>query len=412
MVHTWDYSAPMCAAQSAWPNQDEVEFVLAVLEEAFKSCRFSVQDDWNTYSNFEISLASLDFQSSPGLPYCREFTTIGQWLKFDGISCDPFQKQALYYDVCRVFDSSFPLEIRSFIKAEPHKLSKAERKRWRLILALPLCYQVAWRMSLGFVSDLFVSNVSSIPLQHAMIPFQGGWKDFLRCWQARGYNCGKDMEAWDWTMGWFHFDIILQLVYRLCRRGNPDWVRVVHLLFSKLFGPGWTLVLSDGSMWEKEFYGMNVTGGFWTIVVNGIGQLIDHVLTCKRAGLSIYPLPVCCGDDELKRSDQFSQVEYERLGLRPKPLVGCLEFVGHTWTENGPIPCYFLKHLKKFMYIEDKDRETFLDAMCRLYCHSDCYYFWQFVASEVGVNVFSKPYYLHWYDMPALQSYTLNSLKF
>lgn len=143
-----------------------------------------------------------------------------------------------------------------------------------------------------------------------------------------------------------------------------------------------------------------------TITDNSLARQAAGIFTCMKLGLPTTETNIGhqVGDDELRRLSRDPSfiarlVEaYRQLGITIKQVDWGLEFVGHRFTRDGPQPLYLQKHVWKLFYVSDDDLPTFLDSMLRLYCHSEHYWFWNRVARDLGVRVYSRAYYLTWYD--------------
>lgn len=185
--------------QAVTPTPQALERILYECEQAYTSVIWQLPDDFDTRAAYERALMRLDMTSSPGYPYQKEAPTNGDWLKWNGVQCDRMQVERLWYDVQLVLTDQWDHIIRVFVKQEPHKISKIAEKRWRLIMASSLCVQLAWHMLFDYMNDLEIANPYDIPSQQGIVLVAGGWKTFRRQWESKGYTCGLDKSAWDWT---------------------------------------------------------------------------------------------------------------------------------------------------------------------------------------------------------------------
>lgn len=205
----------MPSASAPEPTEDLKQKILYEAEKHYMEVRCEIPEDFDQYSHYERCLRKLDMTSSPGIPYCREATTNGQWLKWDGMNMSLIQKQRLWHDVQEVFTGNYDMLIRTFIKLEPHKKSKCEEKRWRLIMAAPLPVQVAWQMLFSMLNDKEIERSYVIPSQQGLVMVNGGWKRYLEQWTSQGLQGSLDKSAWDWTAPYWMLFLDLQLRHRL-----------------------------------------------------------------------------------------------------------------------------------------------------------------------------------------------------
>lgn len=338
--------------------------------------------------------------SSPGIPYMREASTNREWLKFNGVECDWVQLERLWYDVQMVFAHQFEQKLRVFVKPEPHKISKVYSKRWRLILASPLCVQVAWHMLFDYLNDKEIDNAYFIPSQQGAVLVKGGWKMFRQQWIDSGVVYGLDKSAWDWTAPLWAIYLDLELRARLCRgRRLGEWEQHATYLYDRMFKDPY-LVLSDGTQFRQTVPGVVKSGCVSTISLNSHCQVFLHIQYSLALGLPIHPLPKCCGDDTLQSELHIHNLDvYERFGVKIKSVSHGLEFMGHSITEHGPVPMYVHKHFKKLQFVDEQLLPEYLDSMARMYAHSDLFYVWSEISSRLGYNLpLSRIAYKYWYD--------------
>lgn len=370
------------------------------MELAYQRCVWDLVDDFDQRGSFDKALRRLDMTSSPGIPYLREATTNGKWLKWNGLEVCSIQADRLWYDVQQVLQGNWETELRVFIKQEPHKLKKVQEGRWRLILASPLCVQVAWQMMFSEAYDKDIDNAYYIPSQQGAVFVGGGWKLFTQMWAQQGLTCGLDKEAWDWTAPAWVFDVCLQLTGRLMRGSRrEDWQRIAKSLHKDMFEDP-ILVLGSGMRYKQLYPGIMKSGCVGTININSRSQVAVHLIASYMMGVDPRPLPACCGDDTIQHVRHTSYLEvYERLGVRIKSVSDTLEFMGHDFPTSGPRPLYLMKHLKKAAYVREEDLGDYLDSMARMYVHTDLFWFWEKLATVLHRRLpLSRESYLYWYD--------------
>nr|QHA33888.1 RdRp [Atrato Sobemo-like virus 2] len=380
------------------PDQELKDRILYIMEKAYSTVIWTLPDNYDSYLAFERAVSNLDLTSSPGYPYCLEKPTIGQWLEHDGLHPSWRAMQRLWIDVQRVFNGTFDHIQKVFIKMEPHKVSKIVEQRWRLIIASALPVQVVWHMLFDYQNDKEIEQAYYIPSQQGLKLCGGHWKLYYQQWKQRGFDVGLDKSAWDWTApGWA---LMLDLKFRLrMGRGSRmrEWATTAAALYRDMFETS-KLLMPEGYLLQQEFCGLMKSGCVNTISTNSHMQVMIHIAANQHG--KVYPLPSCCGDDTLQCSTQCDDLEkYRRYGIFVKQVERGLEFVGHRFEHDGPKPAYYSKHLYKACYQEDDILPQYLDSMCRMYVKTPQFEVWENIASELGIKLFSREYYMYWYDV-------------
>lgn len=384
-------------------DDDEKARILQICETAYERSRYRLPSDWMSYTHFERVVRQLDFRSSPGYPYCLSHSTNGDMLGWDGVNLCPERVLNLWHDVQLFLAGEFESLYRVFIKSEPHKVSKARLDRWRLIICSPLCEQVVWTMVFGSGNDKQIETVGETPSMQGMSMPGGDWKDHLRLFKAKDLTVPMDKSAWDWTA---HIELIqldLTLRSRLLQAERPvkdKWLGLANMLYDRAFNHP-TLVLSNGQMFKQLYPGIMKSGCVNTISSNSHMQVFIHILTCMRKGsVSVFPLPCAVGDDTLNSlRNSFYPEDYAFTGAIIKEVGEEMEFVGHRWNVDGPIPLYSAKHLVRYASVKKNDIASFLDSMVRLYAHSPEFQdLWRYLAELNGVDLPSEEFVRFWYD--------------
>lgn len=398
MVHADLYFRP--SSNAIVPGRDLLERVLYECELAYKPVVWTLPEDFDTFSSFEKALRRLDMTSSPGFPYQKEAPTNGDWLKWNGMECDRIQVMRLWFDVQLVLKDEWDSVIRVFVKQEPHKKKKIEEKRWRLIMASSLCVQMAWHMLFDYMNDLEIAKAYEIPSQQGIVLVAGGWKIFKKQWESKGYTCGLDKSAWDWTAPKWALDLDLEFRARMGRGTRmEDWMRIAVVLYRHMFEDP-KIMTSDGRIYRQVVPGVMKSGCVSTISTNSHCQVFVHLVVCVEKGLPFHPLPSCCGDDTLQHEIHAQDIEvYKRYGVQVKSTSDTLEFVGHEFRSSGPAPMYIMKHLKNLHYMKEDNLGQFLDSMARMYVHTPEYAIWETIARKAGLPLpLSREAYKYWYD--------------
>lgn len=385
--------------QAMKPDLVQRERVLDQMERWYKPCRWILPDDWFSYDRFRAVLMRLEHSSSPGYPYCREKQTIGEWLGFNGFHYDPIRVQMLWLDVLEIYRGGGEMIQRVFIKQEPHKKSKAEEGRWRLIMSFPLSFQVFWHLLFDIQNDLEITNATSIPSQQGIWLHGGAWKGHVNRWKQMGYNVGLDKSAWDWTYPKWLLDWDLEFRFRMGHGEKmSEWLNHAKRMWELAFGEGAKFVTSNGTLLEQKVPGVMKSGSVVTISSNSHAQAMLHALVCMDEGVSVDPFPACCGDDTLQRLDQASIPGYAKYGVVVKSASEGLEFMGHEFLKTGPAPLYMEKHFNRLLHIDDAYLADYIDTMARMYVKTPYFEVWERIGMAFGHLLPSKRYLENWYD--------------
>lgn len=306
---------------------------------------------------FDAALQGLHLSSSVGKGSMSKFgSVVRDVLKHDGIDYDPIRVSMLRVlvkskcvDLIRGDYAPDPINV--FIKPEPHKLSKIEEGRERLISAVSLEDSMIDRM---LYREFQARNQQEItPVKQMYSPRNGG---FIRL--ASAFPQGSlsiDKKNWDFTVPkWMVFlwrDFLEDLIGGTC----PDWWRRLHRgRFEALFGPDVLFVFPDGAMAKQGFWGIMKSGCFNTLFLNSVGQVIIALLAKKRLGLSFGEFWTV-GDDtveEIPPNVESYLAEIEKLGFMVKQadVNRHVEFCGFLVDHSQIRPAYWKKHLFKVLY--------------------------------------------------------------
>lgn len=383
------------------PTEDEKNTILFCMEKAYDVVRCDMIN-WFSYKNFRAVLGLLEKSSSPGYGFSRDSPTIGEWLGFDGVDYNENRVSILWSRVLFLYNEpNIDALWKVFIKREPHKITKMNSKRWRLIQCCPLDVQVLWHLVFAKQNEMEIVHVLEIPsVQGFVLPY-GGWKLHFNQWQDQKLFYGSDKTAWDWTVKEWMIELDLEFRQRLITT-DDDWREQATKLYNNAFYDT-RLILSNGDIYQQDYPGVMKSGCVNTISTNGHCQVMLHILYSIRKGISIMPLPKVVGDDTLQDEEHAVDVElYESFGVKIKSVSDTLEFLGRQWDSSGPRPMYLSKHLFAICYKKEQYVGEILDAYLREYVNTEEFEFWCKLVKELGFGGFvhSKSYYKFWMDNP------------
>lgn len=386
------------------PPSEWKEAILYNMEEVYRECVVDVTDTLN-YKDFERCVRGLDNTSSPGYPFMFEATTIGEWLGFNGFSYNATQICKLWIMVEDILNGASLDDVlwRCFIKQEPHKKSKIEARRYRLIMCPPLHLQVVWQMVFGLQNSLEVDNAYTLPSQQGLSLPYGRWKLFYDQWRLNGLTSGTDATAWDWNLPGWMIQLDLEFRKRLVRGSTHLWETLADKLYENAFRDC-KIIFSSGKVLQQLHWGVMKSGCVNTISSNSHCGVFYHYIYCFEKNVDIYPLPKVVGDDKLQHPIHCDDIAvYEKYGMKIKSVSSTMEFVGHEFRETGPAPMYMLKHIYNLLYQDENLIVDVLDSYKRLYANYEYGFdFWTKVSKELdlSVSLLSDNYYKRWYNSP------------
>uniref|UniRef100_A0AAT9JNT4 RNA-dependent RNA polymerase n=1 Tax=Reticulitermes chinensis sobeli-like virus 1 TaxID=3133519 RepID=A0AAT9JNT4_9VIRU len=331
------------------PRADHLEAMLVSLEDAFAPVRWNIPQDFMSYEHFERVVQDLDWTSSPGYPYLLNAPTNGSFFQVqNGVPSREAKHRVWQVLSQRLLDGSCD-PIRLFIKPEPHKVSKLETGRYRLISAVSVVDQIIDSMLFGEMNQNMVEHCLEIPSKFGWSPYVGGWKVVPQ------KGLAIDKSSWDWTMQGWLFQVILELRSRLClTMGEPlkEWQRLATWRYKCLFGHP-EFILSNGLVLSQVHPGVMKSGCVNTIADNSIAQVVLHLRVCLEMGIPagwIWTM----GDDTLQESlpQEGEYLAHLSRYCIVKESTHKIEFAGHQFRVDSIEPSYFAKHCFNLLHAD------------------------------------------------------------
>lgn len=302
--------------------------------------------------------------SSPGYPYMVQYSSNASFFGYDNGKFDEGRKWAIYRMVIerlRVRDSD---PIRLFIKPEPHKESKRQKKAWRLISSVSVVDQIVDHLLFdGFNQKIQENHVYQVP--------QVGWAPVKQGWMHMPIQgVAMDKSGWDWTVLPWLPELVLQLRVSLCNNLTQEWLELASWRYNSLFGEP-LLVTSGGHLLKQRQPGVMKSGCVNTIVDNSIMQdILNKVVEC-RTGLCS-PWMMTMGDDTLQSNpgDIKGYVSELKKYCVVKDVVFGVEFAGFRFYLDRIEPLYTAKHCFTMLHLEEHLAEETAAAYALLYHRS------------------------------------------
>lgn len=267
-----------------------------------------------------------------------------------------------------------PLKV--FVKQEPHKISKIQEGRERLIQAVSLVDTMIDRILFGEML-----RVASSPEMVGMTPCLVGWAPWHSGWRLIQKKFGDnsmsiDRKAWDWTVQeWLvsFWNIFLKEMHP----GAPVWwstlvdYRLDQLFYHAIFK------FQDGLMVVQEHPGIMKSGCLLTLILNSVSQVYLHCVAMMRIGQEpTFNIPFCVGDDTIMNVMDCAQSYATALSTlcvvkEVEITNGFHEFVGFLFDKTGFYPAYFLKHIFAIRHVDEKEIESTMQNYQMLWYNSE-----------------------------------------
>lgn len=265
-----------------------------------------------------------------------------------------------------------PLKV--FVKQEPHKISKIEEGRFRLISGVSLVDTIVDRIIFGELirSASKPTNILKTPCAVGWAPNRGGWR-YIAMHYPNGFSI--DRKAWDWTVTEWLVRIWEQFIKNM-HPGHPTWWKnIVSTRFTCLFYTA-VFCFPDNQLIQQGTPGIMKSGCLLTLLLNSVGQTILHILTQLRLHKNPFDnMPLSMGDDTLQKP--FDYMEPYATELAKMALIkeaeythGYAEFIGFLFTRQGFYPAYWKKHLYQLRHLDPSVMRETLVSYQMLWYHN------------------------------------------
>ncbi|APG75642.1 hypothetical protein [Hubei sobemo-like virus 18] len=319
-----------------------------------RDARWDLDEDFDSFEGFMRSLKRIDLSSNPGYPYMRGCTSNRQMLCYKNSDQFDPNKVSILWDIVRQkLNGSGADPIKLFVKPEPHKKSKIEEKRYRLISSVSLADQLVDHMLFGKMNDKLIASWPYLPSKVGWSFIGGGWKTMPK----GGSWLAIDKSSWDWTVQLWLLDLVLQARYELCStRGEvvDRWLKMASMRYRQLFKEP-IFITSGGLLLKQKRHGVQKSGCVNTIADNSMMQSLLHIRVCLETKQSVGVL-YSMGDDTLQQAPE-RQNDY--LSVLSKYCIikqadALVEFAGFRFDGMRVEPVYHGKHAFNLLHADPK----------------------------------------------------------
>lgn len=363
------------------PSRVEIRFALDAVEDKIGFRRVTRGGSYS-FERFMSDLRELDPTSSPGLPWTKEGTMLNSAFWFEG---KPGPRMfdlygAVLQRLTELEDRPSSDPIKVFIKEEPVKPSKIERRAYRLISGVSVTDTMVDRYLFGD----FCKHVQSCTkdLSGPAVP---GWTSSYGAYKLlkralKRPQCA-DKSSWDWTMQGWVADALLMLLNRFYCDEDPRLTNRFRSLFDcAVYDIG-------GLLYKQRSRGVMKSGCLGTLVFNSIAQVFIHQIAVMRSGVPDTRF-FANGDDTIQEympSNYYEEVT--KLGCILKEVKEGYEFCGVEFSAK-PHPLYGPKNLFNLLYVKDDNLPEAIGSYQLMYVDTDAFTTLQEMglSREVGIS--------------------------
>lgn len=302
----------------------------------------------NFIEDFKSAVFSLEFDAGIGLPYIAYGRpTHRGWVEDPNLL--PVLAQLTFDRLQKMSEASFEKlsaeelvqqglcdPIRLFVKGEPHKQSKLDEGRYRLIMSVSLVDQLVARVLFQNQNKREITLWRAIPSKPGFgLSTDGQTKEFVEIlakingttpenitanWQD--FLIPTDCSGFDWSVSEWMLEDDMEVRNRLTTDNNDLTIRL-RACWLKCIANS-VLSLSNGTLLAQRVPGVQKSGSYNTSSTNSRVR----VMAAYHAGAT---WAMAMGDDALESRDA-DLAAYENLGFKVE-VSGQLEFCSHIFSK-------------------------------------------------------------------------------
>ncbi|SCO64871.1 P2-RdRp [Torilis crimson leaf virus] len=321
--------------------------------------------------NFKLAVVSLELSAGVGVPFISYGKrTHRDWIENPTLL--PVLARMTFDRLQKISEANFenmtPEElvqnglcdpIRLFVKGEPHKQSKLDEGRYRLIMSVSLLDQLVARVLFQSQNKLEIALWRAVPSKPGFgLSTDDQTENFVDCLAKQvgetadeviknwpQYLIPTDCSGFDWSVSDWLLEDDMEVRNRLTHNCTP-LLRRLRAGWLKCISNS-VLCLSDGTLLAQTKPGVQKSGSYNTSSSNSR----IRVMAAFHSGAS---WAMAMGDDALESVDTDLSV-YKDLGFKVE-VSAQLEFCSHIFKErNLAIPVNVNKMLYKLIYGYDPE---------------------------------------------------------
>jgi hypothetical protein len=253
--------------------------------------------------------------------------------------------------------------VKVFVKGDPHKLSKIEEGRFRLIFSVSLVDNCIARLTSSLQNQTEINAWQDIPHKPGMGLNDPGLASIIQSVVLGALN-GKikdsDVSGWDWSVHNWELNADCDRRIALNQSSGTVFERVMRSHYYCVARK--VMVLSDGTMYQQTVPGIMPSGWYNTSSTNCFMRGLDHHLIVLYANeenslIESWRLIIAwiieMGDDAVEREVPDAQEYYKRLGKTVKQYNSVtpedFEFCSTRFVNGSGYPLNADKQLVNFL---------------------------------------------------------------
>lgn len=203
--------------------------------------------------------------------------------------------------------------VKVFVKQEPHKSTKIEEGRVRLICSVSIVDNIIAKLLCSLQNNIEIAHNDRLPVKPGMGLHDDGLRalnNYVRR-SFRGTQPAEgDVKGWDWSVQEWDFTMDCERRVSLADAEGTVFEKLLQAHFycmaRKVF------VLSDGTMHEQQFPGIMPSGWYNTSSSNSAMRCMNHYMLSVELGFA--PKIIAMGDDSVESNFQGALEAYSKLG--------------------------------------------------------------------------------------------------
>lgn len=347
------------------PSQQEIDSVFSELLPLYE--RHNLPEWLKGYSRLDWSRQidevkkTIKGDASPGVPYSMLSTKNGELMNKLGesLNCevlDRIERRLMY--TREQIQNVTPVErvqlglmdpVRVFVKNEPHKRSKLNEGRVRLIHSVSLVDKIIEMLLHRHLHKKEIKNWRTIPSKPG-IGFTDD--DVLSVWldvdESGKEMVYTDISGWDFNVKDWLMRVCKDGEIRLCDNPSAVWVRLLEL--EPIMESQVVYQFSDGELVVLDFKGIVNSGKYKTSRGNSFMRaFLAFLVGARKVGAA--------GDDTYEEFVDDAVEKYARYGFKIKDyqrVSNFFEFCSRIYTSDGSFPVNVDKMLMNFLHCSPK----------------------------------------------------------
>jgi hypothetical protein len=262
--------------------------------------------------------------------------------------------------------------VKLFVKDEPHKYSKIEEGRLRLIFSVSAIDNVVARLLCSLQNETEINDWENIPHKPGMGLNDSGLSTLTRNVEEGsllGPISEADVKGWDWSVQLWELNSDCDRRIDLCGARGTVYERILRAHYYCISRK--VMVLSNGVMFQQLRPGLMPSGWYNTSGTNSFMRCLDHYMVVEMYNriTSSWPWPkriiqawvIAMGDDTVERFVPGAKGLYKELGktvdMYKEVKSSNFEFCSTRFFDGVGCPVNIDKQLVKILSSNPRDTE-------------------------------------------------------